>query len=289
MKERPVIFNGEMVRAILDGHKTQTRRVMKPQPEPCYRGGHWWPSNAFKTMLHIEEQMQNGQGGWKGLAGDACPFGQVGDQLWVRETWSDVNLEGIPAVAYRADGDVYSPMDDESFLDEYGAFNYEDHRVTKYHFSAWYSDLIEGIEGVWRPSIHMPRWASRITLEITAVRVERLNDISVDDAKAEGVRALENNFGNGPAYCDYLLPNLDDTAEWYNRASDSFKSLWKSIYGEESWRANPWVWVIEFRRVGGSAREVEPETARCPGCGRRGESNQKDGGFYCYGSDRCCP
>lgn len=84
------------------------------------------------------------------------------------------------------------------------------------------------------------------------VRVERLNDISEEDAKAEGVRAIENNFGNGPAYCDYLLPNLDDTAEWYNRASDSFKSLWKSIYGAESWRANPWVWVIEFRRVEGA-------------------------------------
>ncbi|CAI1535824.1 hypothetical protein MOW49_003695 [Serratia marcescens] len=239
MKERPVIFNSEMVRAILDGRKTQTRRVIaNVSPDNCIP-----LQKPTKTKDGIYTHVMDAPG--HGL----CPFGRVGDRLWVRETWSDVNLEGIPAVAYRADGDVYSPMDDESFLDEYGAFNYEDHRVTKYHFAAWYSDLIEGIEGVWRPSIHMPRWASRITLEITAVRVERLNDISVDDAKAEGVRALENNFGNGPAYCDYLLPNLDDTAEWYNRASDSYKSLWKSIYGEESWRANPWVWVIEFRRV----------------------------------------
>ena len=130
MKERPVIFNGEMVRAILDGRKTQTRRVMKPQPEPCYRGGHWWPSNAFKTMLHIEEQMQNGQGGWKGLAGDACPFGQVGDRLWVRETWARYNIDqDAHDMAYRA-----TTPDD------------------------WPK------EGRWRPSIHMPRWASRITL-----------------------------------------------------------------------------------------------------------------------------
>lgn len=86
MKERGMIFNGEMVRAILDGRKTQTRRIMKPQPEPCPRGGHWWPSNVFKTMLHVEEEMQNGKGGWGGLVGDACPFGDVGDRIWVRET-----------------------------------------------------------------------------------------------------------------------------------------------------------------------------------------------------------
>ncbi|HEJ8055876.1 TPA: hypothetical protein SMI48_002207 [Serratia marcescens] len=234
MKERPVIFNSEMVRASLSGRKTQTRRVMKPQPEPCYRGGHWWPSNAFKTMLHIEEQMQNGQGGWKGLAGDACPFGQVGDRMWVRETFMDLTGTGIEATAGKFEGFAYRANTP--------AGSYGDEVRKEY-----------GLK--WTPSIHMPRWASRILLEITAVRVERLNDISEEDAKAEGVRAIGNNFGNGPAYCDYLLPNLDDTAEWYNRASDSFKSLWKSIYGAESWRANPWVWVIEFKQV--SAREVE--------------------------------
>lgn len=235
MAECGMIFNGEMVRAILDGRKTQTRRVMKPQPEPCPapRGGHWWASNVFKTMLHVEEEMQNGKGGWGGLAGDACPFGTVGDHIWVRETWADVNLEGIPAVAYRADDDVYSLMDDKSFLDEDGAFNYEDPRVAKYSFAAWYSDLISGTEGRWTPSIHMPRWASRITLEITDVRVERLNDISDTDANAEGVMA------------DDLSP-----------ARYVFGSLWQSIYGADnpqSWQANPWVWVIDFRRITGGA------------------------------------
>ncbi|WP_049202633.1 hypothetical protein [Serratia marcescens] len=240
MKERPVIFNSEMVRAILDGRKTQTRRVMAVQPESNQFGllritdstkrsdigkYHWAESNA--TGTHQRSALFS------------CPFGQVGDRLWVRETWSDVNLEGIPAVAYRADGDVYSPMDDESFLDEYGAFNYEDHRVTKYHFAAWYSDLIEGIEGVWRPSIHMPRWASRITLEITGVRVERLNDISEEDAKAEGVKA-----GVSPGH-EHMMHQV------------AFRELWQSIYSEESWSANPWVWVIEFRLAGDSAREVE--------------------------------
>ncbi|MBH2906401.1 hypothetical protein I5Q42_05080 [Serratia marcescens] len=233
MKERPVIFNGEMVRAILDGRKTQTRRVMKPQPEPCYRGGHWWPSNAFKTMLHIEEQMQNGAGGWGGLAGDACPFGQVGDRLWVRETFAILgNEDGCPI-----DWDGNLIKGDEK------------HAARIYKASCWQEPGNYGLwsipdrdtqyEGAWRPSIHMPRWASRITLEITAVRVERLNDISEEDAKAEGVKA-----GVCPGH-EHMMHQV------------AFSELWQSIYGEESWRANPWVWVIEFKQV--SAREVERE------------------------------
>ncbi|HGE8495745.1 TPA: hypothetical protein ACKPX5_001574 [Serratia marcescens] len=193
MKERPVIFNGEMVRAILDSRKTQTRRVMKPQPEPCYRGGHWWPSNTFKTMLHIEEQMQNGAGGWGGLAGYACPFGAVGDRMWVRETFGDCGNR----LVYRADT-------------EDGAAS----QVKR-----------------WVPSIHMPREACRILLEITAVRVERLNDISEEDAKAEGVKA-----GVSPGY-EHMMHQV------------AFSELWQSIYGAENWSANPWVWVIEFKHV----------------------------------------
>ncbi len=225
MKERPVIFNGEMVCAILDGRKTQTRRVMKPQPEPCYRGGHWWPSNTFKTMLHIEEQMQNGAGGWGGLAGDACPFGQVGDRLWVRETWADVNHDGHPGIAYRADSGLRVIGEDDG--------EEEDPNLEKYWFAQWYADLISGAEGNWRPSIHMPRWASRITLEITGVRVERLNDISHDDAKAEGCC-----YGRGGGVPDFAVT-----------PADHFPTLWASIYGVDSWNANPWVWVISFRRV----------------------------------------
>ncbi|WP_171884937.1 MULTISPECIES: ASCH domain-containing protein [Serratia] len=220
MKERPVIFNGEMVRAILDGRKTQTRRVMKPQPEPCYRGGHWWPSNAFKTMLHIEEQMQNGAGGWGGLAGDACPFGQVGDRLWVRETFAGHYLDDDQIQ------DIKDGRDKAEDLCEYRAD---------------YSDDADCVDG-WTPSIHMPRWASRITLEITAVRVERLNDISEEDAKAEGVKPAGDML---PDYPDTFLTPKGDFAT----AKVAFQRLWQSIYGEESWSANPWVWVIEFKQV----------------------------------------
>ncbi|UYW74117.1 hypothetical protein OFY05_00745 [Pseudocitrobacter faecalis] len=191
MKERGMIFNAEMVRAILDGRKTQTRRVMKPQPEQCPRGGHWWPSNVFKTMLHVENEIQNGEGGWGGLVGDACPFGKPGDRIWVRETFGDCGVR----LVYRADTDDGARC-----------------KVNR-----------------WTPSIHMPRWASRILLEITDVRVERLNDISECDAKAEGA----------PTECTLIG----------DKHYPGFRSLWKSIYGDDSWQANPWVWVIEFKVI----------------------------------------
>ncbi|MBC4288214.1 ASCH domain-containing protein [Klebsiella quasipneumoniae] len=205
MKERGMIFNSEMVRAILDGRKTQTRRIMKPQPEPCPRGGHWWPSNVFKTMLHVEDEMQNGKGGWGGLVGDACPFGDVGDRIWVRETWADAGASAPDLKLYRA--------------------NYPE------HVPSIYENVPPAKEIRWTPSIHMPRTASRILLEITDVRVERLRSMSQDDARAEGVIAA-----SGPM-----------------EAGLAFRELWDSIYGEESWKANPWVWVIEFKRVEGGA------------------------------------
>ena len=215
MKERPMIFNAEMVRAILDGRKTQTRRIMKPQPTPCtlQKGGHWWPSNVFKTMLHIEEEMQNGKGGWGGLVGDACPFGDVGDRIWVREAWARYNIDqDSHDMAYRAT----TPED-------------------------WPE------EGRWRPSIHMPRWASRITLEITGVGVQRLQSISPNDASREGLIKL-------PATGRYCLNQGD---QYFGGAShdarEVFSWLWESIYGAESWQSNPWVWVIEFKRIEGGA------------------------------------
>lgn len=242
MKERGMIFNGEMVRAILDGRKTQTRRIMKPQPEPCPRGGHWWPSNMFKTMLHVEEEMQNGKGGWGGLVGDACPFGDVGDRIWVREAYrfpaslDDVSPTGVGEMAvatgYRK---PWAP--------------------TFYEFTGTFSDGWKGFEtppkvsgaGKLRPSIHMPRWASRILLEITNVGVQRLQDISSGDAVREGICQL-------PVSGRYCLSPGD---QYFGGASHSAKEvyswLWSSIYGEESWKANPWVWVISFERIEGGA------------------------------------
>ncbi|UNE41987.1 hypothetical protein IHE77_13955 [Serratia ureilytica] len=232
MKERPVIFNSEMVRAILDGRKTQTRRVMKVQPKPSETrpGDFWFSSKKLESMVHVSDFTP----GNSPIADchlffqeHCCPFGQAGDRLWVRETWADVNHDGHPAIAYRADVGLRVIGEDDG--------EEEDPNLEKYWFAQWYADLISGAEGNWRPSIHMPRWASRITLEITGVRVERLNDISDGDAIREGCSAADMKSGDCVA--------------------DVFARLWASIYGAESWRANPWVWVIEFKHV--SAREVE--------------------------------
>lgn len=235
MKERPIIFNADMVRAVLDGRKTQTRRIMKVQPDSSGYG-----------LRFITESFNNRETGkyfWSQSDGCginkprskpfSCPFGAVGDRLWVRETWSDVNLEGSAAVAYRADEGLRGLTNDNDDGDE------DDPRLVKYSFANWYPDLISGAEGIWRPSIHMPRWASRVTLEITGVRVERLWDISEDDAKAEGCtfEALR------------LKPGTREVEDMGHTAVFQFGTLWKSIYGEESWQANPWVWSLNFKLV----------------------------------------
>lgn len=225
--ERGMIFNAEMVRALLSGRKTQTRRIMKPQPEPCPRGGHWWPSNVFKTMLHVEDEMQNGKGGWGGLVGDACPFGAVGDRIWVRETW------GVVSHAFSDDGLMIDWVPDRpaTAIHEmpFGNGYYSGYAIyaADGDFTWGDDDGYEDGCSCWKPSIHMPRAASRILLEITDVRVERLRSMSQDDARAEGVIAA-----SGPM-----------------EAGLAFRELWDSIYGEESWKANPWVWVIKFKRI----------------------------------------
>ncbi|UKG72764.1 hypothetical protein LKZ96_13805 [Serratia marcescens] len=202
MKERPVIFNGEMVRAILDGRKTQTRRGINPQPTLSERTGFNWKGAAYGIGSTYRDTVRNFANCFK-----TCPFGAVGDRLWVRETWAEAGASAPELQLYRA--------------------NYPE------HVGREYENVPPASEIRWTPSIHMPRWASRITLEITAVRAERLNDISHDDAKAEGCC-----YGRGGGVPDFAVT-----------PADHFPTLWASIYGSESWSANPWVWVIEFRRV----------------------------------------
>ena len=229
MKERGMIFNGEMVRAILDGRKTQTRRMLTPRQLEMIgyaaQAGECYP-------LESGQQHANSQAYYR----EWCPFGQLGDCIWVRETWADVNHDGCPAVAYRADGEVRDLHEDDG--DE------DDPRLEKYWFAAWYPDLISGTEGNWKPSIHMPRWASRITLEITGVRVERLQDISEEDAEAEGIdmEALADAQDCYDCIADHNFTGRPT-------AAGHFSYLWQSIYGAESWQANPWVWVVEFRVI----------------------------------------
>jgi len=188
IKERPILFSGPMVRAILEGRKTQTRRMVKPQP--VWVGE---PSVPFRTA----------DADPKGII--RCPYGGIDDQLWVRETWAHEFQSGGTYFYRATDGDG-----DGEFVDKDG----NPERGTK-----------------WKPSIHMPRRASRITLEITGIRVERLQEITEEDARCEGVEPM----------------HLDDLGQTWKTFKRGFQSIWDSIYG--NWDANPYVWVVQFRRV----------------------------------------
>lgn len=237
VKERPILFSGAMVRALLSGQKTVTRRPITPQPivQPIdsdipipmltfrgRHGGHWIYPNAIEHIIA------------------ECPLGQAGERLWVRETWSDVNAYGAHSIIYRADDHIRRLDEEDDFLGENGCFNLPDPRIENLYFSTWFEDLLAGTEGRWRPSIHMPRWASRITLEITDVRVERLQAITEDQAIAEGAQAEP---------CDHIRQSCADVGCWGDTARGAFGFLWESIYGAGSWAANPWVWVVQFRRI----------------------------------------
>lgn len=211
VKERPILFSGPMVRAILAGRKTQTRRIVK-----ClggYRRGDQWagPANPSSGMLVYRDG-----GAWDDSRDfppkdpiAMCPFGQPGDRLWVRETTGIVRYVGLVTASlpsqklvYRADEPKEQPLR-------------------------------------WKPAIHMLRSECRLVLELTDVRVERLNKISEADAYAEGIEIPSHK-----AFVSNGAPELR------NEARCQFTELWESINGEGSWDANPWVWVVEFKKVG---------------------------------------
>ncbi|HID1059785.1 TPA: hypothetical protein ACXDFA_004240 [Enterobacter roggenkampii] len=214
MTERGMIFNGEMVRAILDGRKTQTRRIMKNQPAGDY-------PDTPALIRSVDGGFQ-----WYGHYGESsifnCPFGAVGDRIWVRETWAEAGASAPDLKLYRA--------------------NYPAHVPTHY-------ENVPPAEDVrWTPSIHMPRWASRITLEITGVRVEQLKSISEDEARSEGGARLREGFWKHyqPGWTQHQLS-----------ARGSFATLWDSIYGSGEWDRNPWVWVLEFKRIEGDLHATD--------------------------------
>ena len=190
MKERPILFSAPMVRALLDGSKTQTRRVVK--------GSEKWPTTAVKAVVLQTRGTSMAVDAQRQCYGPEikCPYGMPGDGLWVRETWLQTNPfteGGMHTYGYRA------------------------------------TDAIEFPDAIWKPSIHMPRKASRVDLGVKSVRVERLQDINRGDAMAEGC-----SFPN--------MANGADPRKWY-------ADLWSTINGAGSWDANPWVWVVEFQVV----------------------------------------
>lgn len=211
MAEKPILFSGAMVQAILAGRKTQTRRVFREfvdasgvWEEDQYSPGEWWTEEDGVPLGYFR-----------------CPYGSRGDTLWVRETWRPEELgenspdgaEGLDGTRYKADGAFRSIENSREASDLFG--------------EARYKFLKAGHE--WRPSIFMPRWASRLTLRITGVRVERLQNISEADARAEGVSAW-NDTKDGTVF----VPE--------------FKLLWDSVNAKRGygWVSNPWVWVVEF-------------------------------------------
>ncbi|EAZ4876745.1 hypothetical protein CBX33_12140 [Salmonella enterica] len=227
-----MIFNAEMVRAILDGRKTQTRRPVKPQPELTQKSGFSWNGVVYGAGSNDRETNRN-------FAHVKCPFGKPGDRIWVRETFSCIgNEDGHPV---DANGNLCSREDAQRI--------YRASAIQKpSNYGLWTSPDGFDFEGSWTPSIHMPRWASRITLEITDVRVELLHSISERNAVAEGIKT--GRCGNETNWRDAFYVPGDNQPYFY--AATAYGDLWSSIYGEESWAANPWVWVIEFKRVEGA-------------------------------------
>lgn len=210
IKERPILFSAPMVRALMDGSKTQTRRILKGSTE--FKG----PYSPAYLEQHKESE------GWKRI----CPHGKPGDRLWVREAWQSL-----------CDHDHLKPSEIPPGSDVQYPATYD----------GWVSKR--------RPAMFMPRWASRILLEIVDVRVERLQDISEEDARGEGLKALTKDgqtIKYGIPDRDGF-PGTDDDGwpwrEWEQDPRKSYRKLWESINGPGSWDANPWVWVIEFKKV----------------------------------------
>ncbi|WP_334034710.1 hypothetical protein [Burkholderia cepacia] len=222
MKERPILFSGPMVRAILEGRKTQTRRVVKHQPPDDVASiivSHYHPTIVDRHGEQVPGDEIFGAYSDDGDWGCKSPFGEPGDRLWVREAWQHSNH---PLGPYDADCLVHYRAD---YLDDPHGPDGEKSPEGKYR--------------TWRPSIHMPRAASRITLEITGVRVERLQSISESDARAEGV-TIEDHHMRGYCAGEHLPPSIR-----------AFRDLWDGLDADrgQGWDANPWVWAIEFRRA----------------------------------------
>lgn len=215
MKAHPILFSGPMVRALLDGTKTQTRRILKSQPlSDNIRGPVVYTPVALRRGEEVEGIPVFGVYDDTGEWGLKCPYGQPGDRLWVKEMWNSFG-----------DSSTITPPVPHSCQIRYAADGKTEWRPVP-----------DGARGVFpasskgRPSIHMPRWASRITLEITGIRVERLNSINEEDCLAEGVTGWT-------------------CGDWQITAKEAYCLLWNKINGMGAWDLNPWVWVVEFRVV----------------------------------------
>ncbi|HAV5323837.1 TPA: hypothetical protein JI037_07435 [Acinetobacter baumannii] len=219
MIENPITFNASMIRALLAGRKTQTRRVIKPQPTLSQSSGFNWKGRSYGINSTYKGTIKNFVDCF-----NVCPYGMVGDQLFVQETYGTKirSVGGTPheSFAYKAD----NPKE-----------------------IAYYDCHGEEIDVVWKYPSEMPHSAARIFLEITNVFAERLHQLSEEDALKEGIQTI-------PKYDRYVL---DNGGQYAGLSSDNYLEVyqwfWEESYGQESWNENPWVWVIEFKVIQGGA------------------------------------
>lgn len=230
MKERPILFNGAMVRALLDGSKTQTRRAFNTRMiDLMYIAGH-----AGEVSYFVEKGFMEPNDASYVL--DFCPFGQIGDRLWVRETFQPTFSDGREHGENTPDWET-----GEGYSVKYPATD----------------EIIEWIDGDdkitsrCKPGMHMPRWASRIQLEITDVRVERLKSITNEDSICEGAKFTDFGKDRYGEQCDgWRCDRAPRSAsDALGSARSAYANIWESINGAGSWNTNPWVWCISFKQV----------------------------------------
>lgn len=242
-KERPILFSTAMVQAIIRGEKTQTRRIVKESFNGCLTNGGPHPCPNDPIIFHPGEQITSEENpdvitvDTKTVEAHfhcstlnsvaKCPYGKIGDMLWVRETWTK-----------------YHPVDENGYtnFNEHDYFYLADGPTTVVKVDADGFEL-EDQRDKWKPSIHMPKEAARLFLQIVDIRIESLHDINYYDAIKEGVK-IEENDGSKSWYRNYL----EDVGALPS-PQESFMTLWKSINGTDSWECNPWVWVIEFKKI----------------------------------------
>jgi len=257
MKERPIPFSGPMVRAIMEGCKTQTRRVVKwPNLAMCSHVDRVVTAPYYNHGRKGEFVPLNGQGGIAIFERSVpCPYGVPGDRLYCREKWKYVGFteDGEPFIEYAADGKVRMCKVSEDWSDRVSDI------WAKLSEPANFKIDERAADRKWRPSLFMPRWASRITLEVVSVRVERLQEISEEDAKSEGIYSrvikvsppihVETRYVSPGVRMTNYMGERDTEAPAHRTAKHAFECLWESINGYGSWFDNPLVWVVEFKKL----------------------------------------
>jgi hypothetical protein len=251
VREKPILFSGPMVKALLTGAKTQTRRLLKPQPvrtlpnaKTVESVGHdpldivraigwrWQKSKSWSAYAADEA----GPGAFANALANFSPYGVTGDRLWVRETWSRMGLDVYPCPGcwYRSDFTDFEDPSRGNLMHDQGCSGNDG--------NCWACEERRHGKFKWKPAIHMRRALSRITLKVTSVRVERLQAITEEDALAEGLRPVPG--AGGALYPSKLAARASSTAR------GEFQKLWDSLNGRRApWASNPWVWVLSFRRL----------------------------------------